>query len=201
MDKYLDKDGVQTLWDWFKNYVDKKFSKAGQPPAGADGKSAYQYAVDGGYTGTEDEFQALLADAANKQYVDNLFNQVAPVIVKVQTVRDKGNATEIVNTYNVKCYPVEVGALSYAIKFFIRNAGESNLPHLDEIKIIPPEQYAFTWLYGSSGVFLEIYGWISTSSEVPYGQLSTDGGISFNFKDVQFYGSALITGAFTLEVA
>ncbi len=32
------------------------------PPgtAGADGKSAYQYAVDGGYTGTEAEFQALL---------------------------------------------------------------------------------------------------------------------------------------------
>lgn len=28
-------------------------------PAGADGKSAYQYAVDGGYTGTEEEFAAL----------------------------------------------------------------------------------------------------------------------------------------------
>lgn len=27
---------------------------------GADGKSAYQYAVDGGYTGTEEEFQALM---------------------------------------------------------------------------------------------------------------------------------------------
>lgn len=30
-------------------------------PAGADGKSAYQYALDGGYTGTEDEFAAALA--------------------------------------------------------------------------------------------------------------------------------------------
>lgn len=29
-------------------------------PPGTDGKSAYQYAVDGGYTGTEAEFQALL---------------------------------------------------------------------------------------------------------------------------------------------
>ena len=32
-----------------------------QGPAGADGKSAYQYAVDGGYTGTEAEFAAKLA--------------------------------------------------------------------------------------------------------------------------------------------
>jgi hypothetical protein len=30
-------------------------------PAGDPGKSAYQYAVDGGYTGTEEEFIAKLA--------------------------------------------------------------------------------------------------------------------------------------------
>ena len=30
-------------------------------PAGADGKTAYQYAQDGGYTGTEEEFAALMA--------------------------------------------------------------------------------------------------------------------------------------------
>lgn len=39
--------------------------------AATPGKSAYQYAQDGGYTGTEAEFQALLADAASKTYVDN----------------------------------------------------------------------------------------------------------------------------------
>lgn len=40
----------------------------GAPGAqGADGKSAYQYAVDGGYTGTEAQFQALLNDIPNKQ--------------------------------------------------------------------------------------------------------------------------------------
>lgn len=38
---------------------------------GEDGKSAYQYAADGGYTGTEAEFQALMADVATKHYVDN----------------------------------------------------------------------------------------------------------------------------------
>lgn len=38
-----------------------------QGPPGADGKSAYQYAVDGGYTGTEAQFQTLLNDIPNKQ--------------------------------------------------------------------------------------------------------------------------------------
>lgn len=38
-----------------------------QGAPGADGKSAYQYAVDGGYTGTEAQFQALLNDIPNKQ--------------------------------------------------------------------------------------------------------------------------------------
>lgn len=32
---------------------------------GEDGKSAYDYAVEGGYTGTEAEFQALMARAQN----------------------------------------------------------------------------------------------------------------------------------------
>lgn len=49
-------------------------------PAGADGKSAYQYAVDGGYTGTEAEFQALLADAASKQYVDGLVGGIEALL-------------------------------------------------------------------------------------------------------------------------
>ena len=31
-------------------------------PAGADGKSAYQYAVEGGYTGTEEQFASKMAD-------------------------------------------------------------------------------------------------------------------------------------------
>ena len=35
--------------------------------AGADGKTAYQYAVEGGYKGTEAQFQALLNDIPNKQ--------------------------------------------------------------------------------------------------------------------------------------
>ena len=39
---------------------------AGIGPPGADGKSAYQFAVDGGYVGTESEFKTLLANVATK---------------------------------------------------------------------------------------------------------------------------------------
>ena len=38
-----------------------------QGAPGADGKTAYQYAVEGGYKGTEAQFQALLNDIPNKQ--------------------------------------------------------------------------------------------------------------------------------------
>ena len=38
-----------------------------QGAPGADGKTAYQYAVEGGYTGTEAQFQALLNDIPNTQ--------------------------------------------------------------------------------------------------------------------------------------
>ena len=63
---------------------------------GPAGKSAYQYAVDGGYTGTEAEFGALLADAASKTYVDTLFNRVAPVIVTVQVTRGSGSGATVI---------------------------------------------------------------------------------------------------------
>lgn len=36
---------------------------------GLPGKSAYQYAVDGGYTGTEEEFQEVLSNAGGKPMV------------------------------------------------------------------------------------------------------------------------------------
>ena len=42
----------------------KKVAGIGRP--GADGKSAYQQAVEGGYKGTEDEFKSVLANASPK---------------------------------------------------------------------------------------------------------------------------------------
>lgn len=40
-------------------YADKSFGKDGKD--GKDGKSAYEYAKDGGYTGTEEDFAEKLA--------------------------------------------------------------------------------------------------------------------------------------------
>ncbi len=44
--------------------------KGDQGEPGQDGKTAYQSAVDGGYTGTEPEFNGLLASSTTKEYVD-----------------------------------------------------------------------------------------------------------------------------------
>lgn len=52
----------------------QKFAGVGLPgPPGADGKSAYQYAVDGGFTGTEAEFAALMGVRSNKNLLDNWY--------------------------------------------------------------------------------------------------------------------------------
>lgn len=69
-------------------------------PAGADGKSAYQYAQDGGYTGTETEFAEKLAEEnASKAYADQLNenkldkpDEVPEVgkILKIKSVNDDG---------------------------------------------------------------------------------------------------------------
>ena len=49
--------------NWYLGDADTgKPSRGETGPAGADGKSAYQYARDGGYTGTETEFAAKLAE-------------------------------------------------------------------------------------------------------------------------------------------
>lgn len=48
--KAVDSNGVPTEWE------------AADMASGADGKSAYAYAVEGGYTGTEEEFAAKLAE-------------------------------------------------------------------------------------------------------------------------------------------
>ena len=53
-----------------------------QGPAGADGKSAYQYAQDGGYTGTEEEFaDKLAADAEDTRVIA----VAIPAVVRVLT--------------------------------------------------------------------------------------------------------------------
>lgn len=75
---YLNKTGLGELWGKIKTLVPTKVSDlnndsgfqtqaqvnaliAAAGADGKDGKSAYQYAVDGGYTGTEQEFAAKMA--------------------------------------------------------------------------------------------------------------------------------------------
>ena len=49
-----------------KNYTDKVVTETGLK--GKDGKSAYQYALDGGYQGTEQEFMQLMASSTLEVY-------------------------------------------------------------------------------------------------------------------------------------
>ena len=73
-------------------------------PAGADGKSAYQYAVDGGYTGTEAEFATKLAEEkfANPNAltftgaVTGSYDGSAPLTVEIPSGGDNGGKWELV---------------------------------------------------------------------------------------------------------
>lgn len=48
--------------------------------SGAAGKGAYEAAVAGGYTGTEDEFNAMMANIATKAYVDSLVGDIKALL-------------------------------------------------------------------------------------------------------------------------
>lgn len=74
MDKPLDGAGLAVV----NQVINERLEKM----TGTPGKSAYQYAQDGGYTGTEAEFQTLLAGAASKTYVDDA---VADALGAVET--------------------------------------------------------------------------------------------------------------------
>ena len=61
---------------------------------GADGKSAYQYAVDGGYEGTEEEFAKLLNGISNLQDdVESLENMIYPIGSIYLSVNDVNPST------------------------------------------------------------------------------------------------------------
>lgn len=53
----------------------KKVAGIGRP--GADGKSAYQQAVEGGYKGTEDEFRKVLASSLTQEQADQRYLQLS----------------------------------------------------------------------------------------------------------------------------
>lgn len=73
----------------------------GIPAGGPAGKSAYQYAVDGGYTGTEEEFQALMASGpwANAKRAD--FNFIYNVHQPASNLPPVNQDTTIENAWPV----------------------------------------------------------------------------------------------------
>lgn len=57
---------------------------------GLPGKSAYQYAVDGGYAGTEEEFEEMLANAGNKPLAHGVTLSASAWSSNTQTVTVSG---------------------------------------------------------------------------------------------------------------
>lgn len=79
IDKKIDKPTVAKVGQVIaiktvdENGVPTEFEAIDAGSTGSDGKSAYEYAQDGGYTGTEEEFiSKLVEESASKTSVDNL---------------------------------------------------------------------------------------------------------------------------------
>ena len=60
-----------------KEYVNTVVTESGLKGAdGKDGKSAYQYAIEGGYQGTEQEFMQSMASASLEIYTVNTLDEL-----------------------------------------------------------------------------------------------------------------------------
>ena len=76
---------------------------------GLPGKSAYQYAVDGGYAGTEEEFEEMLANAGNKPLAHGVTLSASAWSSNTQTVT-------ISPFWSISCFP---RAISAAVPGFV----------------------------------------------------------------------------------
>ena len=66
---------------------------------GADGKSAYQYALDGGYTGTEEEFAAKLADSGGSGMSSTERSTLITVVNAIGAF-NVANGQELIDAFN-----------------------------------------------------------------------------------------------------
>ncbi len=100
----------------FKNLKGNKGDTGSAGAAGKDGKSAYQYAVEGGYTGTETEFAEKLASGALTVHVtDN--NGTLSADKSYNDIKDAINAgISVLVDYNGNALPL-MGATVDAIVF------------------------------------------------------------------------------------
>lgn len=110
--------------------VNGKVVSGGSGKKGEDGKSAYQYAVDGGYTGTEEQFQALMgtgpwlpATKINDLYnVNNIRNISSSTVSFFRNTNTAGNS----NDYpSIRCPSIGVIRFQYSIGAspILRNIG------------------------------------------------------------------------------
>ena len=157
---WLDSNGLRRVWENIRTALAQKqdkltgtigqvvgFDAAGKPvaqstaslvgPQGAAGKSAYQYAVEGGYTGTETAFKALMADAATETYVDEWVYNLAMTQYLALSGAHKGLAR------------VEYGSYGDMRQVFYCS-GKFRADAIGTLYLNPPPGYAFTGLVGSS---------------------------------------------------
>lgn len=134
---------------------------------------------------------AEFVNFATTMYVNDRFSRVAPILVKVCiTTPSYGYEEEKF----VKCYPNgDIGDASYSINYGLLTENYSV-----NIKIYPPDGYAFSGMAYSSGLVLTP-GFDTYNRNPVMGLFSSNGGY-IEFEGVGGYGSA-ITGSFVLEVA
>ncbi len=96
---------------------------------GADGKSAYDYAVDGGFTGTEAEFQSLMAQAQN---LDG--GPFLPL--------SGGEMTGVVNFGKLPIRGID--------RIELKNKSSVDIPMSDEVSTIQVGSSGFTFHIGSN---------------------------------------------------
>lgn len=123
----------------------KSIKVAGQGlpgPPGLDGKSAYQYAVEGGFTGTEDEFKALMGVRSNPNLLDNWYF--------VDPINQKGQAEYTAGVYTIDRWRVSADSLRVENDGIVVENGDSEnagiWQPIDAKRLIPGRTYTISVL-------------------------------------------------------
>ena len=148
-----------------------------QGPAGAAGKHAYQYAVEGGYTGTEAEYKALMAAAASTEYVDDAISEATKKLI---TLRIGTDSSSVGQEINIACSHLTgaMYALEYSGTFTANENGKV------EIIVSPPYGYAINMLNDSESLLIEYCNgtWHTVRAKCT---ARNDGSVAFSISDVE----------------
>lgn len=154
---------------------------AGTPgAAGAAGKTAYQYAVEGGYSGTEAEFKALMAAAASTKYVDDAISEATKKLITLRIRPDSGSVGQEIN---IACSRL-TGAM-YAVEY--SGTFTANENGKVEIIVSPPYGYAINMLNDSESLLIEYYDSSWHSKPEVQCTAKDDGSVSFSISGLQSY--------------